>query len=111
MKFSGLIGFWNGDEQKVKGVYSSSIVEKKYVGEILKNYNQFNTTEFQNDDFIVSNNISILADLYARENFMSIKYVVWNGKALKVKRVEVNFPRLLLEIGGVYNGERPVKVT
>lgn len=111
MKFSGLVGFWEGDVETKRGVYEPSIVEKRYVGDILKNYNKFDSTEFQNDDFSISNNISILADLYARENFMSIKYVIWKGKALKVRRVEVMFPRLLLEIGGVYNGKRPRETT
>lgn len=111
MKFSGKIGFWEGDVEVKKGVYKPSIVEKSYVGDILNSYRRFEGSEFQNDNFTVSNKISILADMYIQENFMSIKYIVWKGKALKVKTVEMNYPRLLIDIGGVYNGQRPSTTT
>ena len=107
MKFSGKVGFWEGDVEIKKGVYKPKIVEKSYTGEVTNNFRRFNESEFQNDDFKINNRISILADLYAQENFMSIKYVVWKGKTLKVNSVEVNYPRIHLEIGGVYNGQRP----
>lgn len=107
MKFSGIVGFWEGDVKTKKGVYEPKIVEKPYTGDVLNNYHRFNSSEFQNDNFKITNKISILADLYAHENFMSIRYIVWKGKALKVNTVEVNYPRINLEIGGVYNGKRP----
>lgn len=111
MKFSGIIGFWEGDVEVKKGVYKSKIVERKYVGDVQNYYKRFQGSEYQNDDFIISNRISILADIYAQENFMSIKYIVWKGKALKVKTVEIKYPRIILDIGGVYNGERPTSIT
>lgn len=112
MKFSGKVGFWEGDVEVKKGVYKPKIIEKSYVGDVTQNYRRFNETEFQNDDFVIQNRISIVSDLYAQENFMSIKYVVWKGKALKVKSVDVNnYPRIILEVGGVYNGKRPDGIT
>lgn len=102
MKFSGCVGFWEGDEEVSPGVYRPKIVERKYKGDVLRNYRKFQTTEYQNDDLRLNNQITILSDLYARNNFSSIRYVVWNGVKWKVDTVEVNYPKLTLEIGGVY---------
>lgn len=109
MKFSGIVGFWE-DEQEVKpGVWRPKIVEKKYVGDVLRNIRSFQQTQdSQTDEFNVNNRISILADLYARQNWSSIKYVEWNGVKWRVRNVEINYPRITLEIGGFYHGETEV---
>lgn len=107
MKFSGEIGFWEGDVEVKKGIYKPKIVERHYTGDVSYSYRKNDSSQFQNDDFTLNNRISILADLYAQENFMSIKYIVWRGKPLKVKTTEINYPKLMMDIGGVYNGPRP----
>lgn len=57
-----------------------------------------------NFDLAVSNSISVVADAYANENFHAIRYIRWMGSLWIVTTVEVQRPRLLLELGGVYNG-------
>lgn len=105
MKFSGTIGFWEKDVEVTPGVWKPYIVEKPYVGDIMRSYRKFDSSQYQNDDFRLNNQISILSDIYARKNFTSIRYVNWNGVKFKVSTVEINYPRLTLEIGGVYNHE------
>lgn len=105
MKFAGKIGFWIKDVEVKPSVYRPAIIERPYTGDVLRNNRRFKETDQQNDDLVINNQISILADLYAYENWMSIKYVLWNGVKLKVKSVEVSYPRLTLEVGGVYNGK------
>lgn len=60
-----------------------------------------------NDDLSVNNSISIVADAYAIENFFAMRYVQWMGILWIVSTVEVQSPRLLLTLGGVYNGPTP----
>lgn len=106
MKFSGKVGFWEKDVETAPGVYRPQIVEKPYVGDITRNYRKFQTGENQqNKNLTVNNQISIVSDLYMQNNWTSIKYVLWNGVKWEVNTVEVGFPRLTLEIGGVWNGE------
>lgn len=107
MKFHGRIGFWSGDVETSPGVWKAKIIERPYKGEILRNYRRFQNTENQNDNLVLQNQFSILADLYARENFDSIRYILWQGVAWKVTNVRVTYPRLLLDVGEVYSGERP----
>lgn len=109
MKFSGTVGFWEGEQEEKPGVWRPKIVEKKYVGDVLRNTRSFQQTQdSQTDEFNVNNRISILADLYARQNWSSIKYVEWNGVKWHVRNVEINYPRITLEIGGFYHGETEV---
>ena len=56
-----------------------------------------------NDDINVANEISIVADPYANQNFHLMKYVEFMGTKWKITTVEVQYPRLILSIGGVYN--------
>lgn len=106
MKFSGLVGFWKDEVEVARDIWRPSIVERPYFGDILKNTRSFQAvSNQQNDDFSISNRISILADLYFRNNWTSVRYVVWNGVKWKVNNVDVDYPRIILEIGGVWNGE------
>jgi hypothetical protein len=62
------------------------------------------TGESVNLNLNVNNSISILADAYAYEHFFAIRYIRWAGALWTVNSVEVQRPRLILEIGGEYNG-------
>lgn len=104
MKFSGTVGFWKKDVEVKPSVYKSFIEERPYVGDVLKDRRSFQTSEYQNDNFSISNQISILMDLYLQQNWASIKYVKWNGFKWKVGSVDVNHPRITLTLSGVYNG-------
>lgn len=105
MKFSGKVGFWVGETEVKPGIWESSIVEKNYYGDINRSYRRFQPTDNQNDNFSTNNQVSILSDLYAQQNWSSIRYIVWNGAKLKVTSIELSYPRILLEVGGIYNGE------
>lgn len=103
-KFYGIIGY-GITEETTPGVWTDSIVERNYTGDVIKNYRKTSSGESINDNIDVSNNISILSDPFAMNHFHTIKYVKWMGAAWKVSTVEVQYPRLILTIGGVYNGE------
>ena len=105
MKFSGKVGFWLEDIETSPGVFKSSIVEKPYFGEVSKNIRRWQEGGQQNDQLKVNNTISILSDLFAQQNYTSIKYILWNGVKLKVTQVTLDYPRITMELGGVYNGE------
>lgn len=104
MKFSGFVGYETLMEIR-PGNWQSVIVERKYRGDINRVSRRLLSAEKVNDDITISNEIEILADAYAYENFSNIKYVVWMNTKWRVNTVTVEPPRLILEIGGVYNGD------
>lgn len=104
-KFHGNVGFGVSTET-VPGVWKDVITERTYFGDVLRNTRQLLPGEKVNDDLSVQNSISIMADTFAREQFFAIRYVEWAGALWTVSDVEVQSPRLLLRLGGVYNGPK-----
>lgn len=107
MKFAGKVGFWIEDVETKPGIFGEpKVVERTYTGDVTRSYRKWNTQDSSTlDDLRLNNQISILSDLYALQNWQSIKYVLWNGVYWKVNTVEVSYPRLILEIGGVWHGQ------
>lgn len=102
-RFSGKIGFAIQNETK-PGVWTESIKERQYYGDVIRNARRLQTSGNVNDDIEISNRISIIADAYAYENFHAMRYVMYMGSKWKVTEVEVERPRLILSLGGLYNG-------
>lgn len=105
-KFHGEIGYGTSVESS-PGVWEEGIVERTYFGDVLKSARQEKDGESVNDDITINNSISVVADAYANEHIFAIRYVRWMGTLWKVPNVEVQSPRLLLRLGGVYNGPTP----
>lgn len=102
-KFYGEIGY--GETVEVRpGVWDDVIVERKHYGDVVRNSRQLDSGEKVNDDLSVGNSISIVADAYANGHFFAIRYIRWAGTLWKVDNVDVESPRLVLRLGGVYNG-------
>ena len=102
-KFYGKIGY--GETKEIKpGVWDETITERLYFGDVNKLSRRLKTDDKVIDNINISNEISILADPFAYENFSTIKYVEYMGAKWKVTNIEVKFPRLTLVTGGIYNG-------
>lgn len=102
-KFYGEIGYVTTVET-APGVSTEVSTKRNYFGDVLKNTRRLETGESINDNINISNTISIVADLFAYQHFHEIKYVNWMGALWKITNVDVQRPRLLLTVGGIYNG-------
>jgi hypothetical protein len=105
-KFFGEIGFATQVETS-PGIWEDQIVEKQYYGDVFRESRRFSTTDQVLDKINLSNQISILADGYVVDNVQNLRYVRWLGGLWKISYVELKFPRLVLEMTGVYNGPTP----
>ena len=107
MKFSGIIGYGVTEEVEEKpGVWKNRCIEKQAVGEYIKNYIRSRSADKVNDDIVLVSSISVIADPYAMANYNFIRYVkTVEGIAWKVESVEVQYPRLILSLGGEYNAK------
>lgn len=101
-KFYGSVGYADIVET-APGVWQEQIIEHNYSGDLIRNTRQLQSGETLNDNINIANEISILADPFARQNFHKMRYVVFMGSKWKISKVEVNYPRLILTIGGLYN--------
>lgn len=105
-RFFGPVGYGETVET-APGVFEDTITEKSYYGDVIRNTRRLQQGDKVNDDISVQNSISIVADAYAIEHFFAIRYISWQGVLWIVTDVEVQAPRLLLRLGGVYNGTPP----
>lgn len=105
-KWYGKVGYITTVETE-PGVYEPIATERPYYGDLLKNISKWVTSDGVNDNLNLTPQISIVADPFAYQNFSSIKYVEFMDTVWEVSSAEVQYPRLILSIGGVYNGERP----
>ena len=105
-RFFGEVGYGDSVEKfPGSGVWQDEISEFPYYGDVIRNTRRLdNDADRVNDNIAVSNSISVVADEYALEHFFNIKYVRWAGVPWTVSSVEVRSPRLILNLGSVYNG-------
>lgn len=106
MKYSDVIGF--GIESEIDpvnrpGIFKSTIVERRYKGDLMRVSRQFRQSGNLNDNIVFSNEISIIADPFAFENFSNIKYAMYMGSKWKISNVRVEYPRLVLTMGDMWN--------
>lgn len=102
-KWYGKVGFTETAETS-PGVWEEEIVERSYYGDLIRNHKRWESGENLNDNITVQNEISIVSDPYAVQNFHCIRYVEFMGTKWRVTAVDVQYPRLSLSLGGVYNG-------
>lgn len=104
MKWYGKVGFVKS-VQTAPSVWSNDETIREYYGDVYRISNQWSTnSDSTNDDLNVNHQISIMADPFACDNCHSIKWIEFMGARWKVKSFESKPPRLVLTVGGVWNG-------
>lgn len=109
-RFYGEVGYSEGtvETPEASGVWVDTIIERPYYGDVVRNTRQMQPGDKINDDLAVNNSISIVADPYAYENILAMRYIRWMGTLWIVASVDVQSPRLILQLGGMYHGPTPV---
>ena len=103
-KFYGMIGYATCEETS-PGVAIEKVVERPYYGDLTRNYRRLESDTKVNSDITLSEDISIIADPFAYEHFTSMRYIRYMGNCWRIVGVEEKYPRLVLTIGGLYDGE------
>ena len=104
MKQHGRIGFAVQAETS-PGIWTEEITEREYTYDLLRFSRKTQPSGNVNDDITISNEISIIADAYLNENLYAIRYVTFMGCRWKVESLSVEYPRINLSLGGLYNGQ------
>ena len=99
-KWSGIVGFT--EEANNRGIVKKTYIEKPYTGDFFRNNRRLQNGVSVNDSITINNEISIVADSYLSGNFHKIRYATYQGIKWKVETVDVQHPRLILNLGGEY---------
>ena len=89
--------------ETAQGVYTEETIPRIYSGDLIRNTRTLQSSGNLNENINISNQISVLGDPFAYENFHSLRYAESMGAKWKIESVDVQYPRLILTIGGVYN--------
>ena len=101
-KWFGKIGYAVTSETR-PGIWEEVIVERNYYGDMTRNSRRLQAASQVNDDININNELSIISDPYAMNSFHAMRYAEFMGTKWKITNVEVQYPRLRLTLGGVYN--------
>lgn len=102
-KFKGFVGYSQQVETS-EGLWEDVIIDKPCTGDVLYDKRKYQEVSEINDELRLANKFSIIANPFARNNFQNIKYVLYKGTKWKVTEVEYPYPRIIMSVGGVYNG-------
>lgn len=102
-RFSGKVGYVE-NKKTGPGKWEPVTTERHYFGDVTRAVRKLEQGQDINDNVTINNEISIVSDPYAQAHIFAIRYVEWQGVKWVVSNVEVMYPRLLLTLGGMYNG-------
>lgn len=107
-RWCGKIGFDVQTYDNDKRRWVSSIVEKEYKGDVIKVFNAqiVGQSDSINENPVITNKFSIIANAFANEHYSTIRYLEYMGVKLKVKNISVETPRLVLSVGGVFKNAK-----
>lgn len=101
-RWSGKLGF-RTEVEISPGVWKQVIVERKYYGDIVRDYRALENESEINPTLNILNKISLISDPYATENVDKVIYITYLGKKWKASTIEVDYPRFIIGLGGRYN--------
>lgn len=102
-KFTGLVGYVT-QEQKVPGVWSPVDNPKKMRGDVIRQSSSNQNDGKVNSDITLNHRVSLLGDAYAFGNYYTIKWIELDSRKWEVTSVELQRPRIIVTVGGLWNG-------
>lgn len=102
-KFCGLIGYVETVETK-PGVWEERVTERTHYGDVIRNTRRVQSAEKLTDDILIDIQISIVISSQAIDDISRIRYVWFMGAKWEVTNVDIQPPRLILTLGGLYHG-------
>lgn len=106
MKKIIILGFSSTSEVETRpGVWSKQTREKRHRADVLSYNRNFDSGTNVNEDVTLRNRYSIVMKKNEADQYTEIKYIGVDGIKWKVTAIEFLPPRLILTVGGLYNGD------
>lgn len=106
-KFYGMIGFATQEETS-PGIWEDAIIERPYKGDVLANGRRWiEVNDQMNDNFTITNKFSVISDAFLYRHIPVMRYITYMGAKFKITSVDVERPRVIISVGGVYVASEP----
>lgn len=108
MKYSGNAGFRITDVEVEPDVFESQVVVKKVRGDVVTSryHHDQNGGKSTIDNIRITNQISLVADQFFMNHISNLQYLEYQGVKWKVESFTIKPPRVILDLGGVYNEQK-----
>lgn len=105
MLYYGRIGYVStSQDPDHPTTWNESVSWRYYPGELSAlSHRWMNSAEDSNSNINITNKLSIIADPYMCQNASAIRYVELMGSAWYVDSIQIEYPRIILSVGGVAN--------
>lgn len=103
-KYAGLVGYVT-QEETVPGVWSPVSTPIKMRGDLIRQSASSQNGDKLNEDITLGHRVSLIGDAYAFGNYYNIKWIEISGMKWEVTSVEIQRPRLILSVGGLWNDQ------
>lgn len=108
MKYSGNAGFRITDVEVEPDVFEPQVVVKKVRGDVVTSryHHDQNGDKSTIDNIRITNQISLVADQFFMKHISNLQYLEYQGVKWKVENFTIKPPRVILDLGGVYNEQK-----
>ncbi len=108
MKYSGNAGFRITDVEVEPDVFEPQVVVKKVRGDVVTSryHHDQNGDKSTIDNIRITNQISLVADQFFMKHISNLLYVESQGVKWNVESFTIKPPRVILDLGGVYNEQK-----
>ena len=101
-KFAGLVGYVTQAET-APGVWSPVEQTRMMKGDFYMESSRHQNGDKVNKDIALNHRVSLVGDSYTFENYYAIRWIEIEGVKWEVTSIEVKRPRLIVNLGGLYN--------
>lgn len=101
-RFAGLVGYATQVES-VPGVWSSDIKPRLMKGDVIRQSSNSQNGDKVNNNISLNHRVSLVGDAYAFGNYYDIKWIEIDGLKWSVSSVEIQRPRIIVTLGGLWN--------
>lgn len=110
-RYSGMIGYaLSVPHPEHPSIWQDKIVEHRRYGDLIKESSKWQPNQTINEDLELTNRISIVADKFSMDNMANMKYATLHGSKWSIKSATIQYPRIILYLGGLYNGPEPEEI-
>lgn len=103
-KYAGLVGYVTQEETR-PGVWSTVENPVMMKGDIIRQTYTNQDNGKVNSDVSLNHRVSLIGDAYAFKHFHNISWIMFNEQKWEVSSFEIQRPRIIVTLGGLWNGE------
>jgi len=102
-KYAGLVCYAQQVETS-PGIWENDEKTRMMKGDLIRQNANIQDAGKVNGDVSLNHRVSLVGDAYAFNNYFNMKWILIDGRKIEITAVEVHRPRIIVTLGGLWNG-------